>query len=96
MRKAYCNVIEGMRSDPSQYVLGLIDDLTENLSIMRRDYNVEGKAHLVRLISRSRGDRVQDLYMSRKYRTPYRGFPVTYNGKRGATLQIIIKRVDGV
>eukprot|EP00973_Karenia_brevis_P009456 1276147-Karenia_brevis.AAC.1 len=33
--------------------------------------------------------------MPRKYRTPYRGFPVTYDGKRGATLHIIIKRVDG-
>eukprot|EP00973_Karenia_brevis_P062088 8634767-Karenia_brevis.AAC.1 len=34
--------------------------------------------------------------MPRKYRTPYRGFPVTYDGTRGATLQIDIKRVDGV
>eukprot|EP00973_Karenia_brevis_P016137 2208481-Karenia_brevis.AAC.1 len=34
--------------------------------------------------------------MPRKYRTPYRGFPVAYDGKRGATLQIDIKRVDGV
>eukprot|EP00973_Karenia_brevis_P071805 9978626-Karenia_brevis.AAC.1 len=34
--------------------------------------------------------------MPRKYRTPYRGFPVTYNGQRGATLHILIKRVDGM
>eukprot|EP00973_Karenia_brevis_P049941 6934573-Karenia_brevis.AAC.1 len=71
MRKAYCIVVEDMRGDPSQDVLGVIDDLKENLSIMRRDYNVEGKTHLVRLISRLREDRVQDLYMPRKYRTPY-------------------------
>eukprot|EP00973_Karenia_brevis_P083999 11656117-Karenia_brevis.AAC.1 len=75
MRKAYTNVIDEMRSGPSQDVLGLLDDLEENLSIMRRDYNVEGKMNLVRLISRSRADRIQDLYMPRKYRTPYRGFP---------------------
>eukprot|EP00973_Karenia_brevis_P027611 3806031-Karenia_brevis.AAC.1 len=46
MRKAYCHVIEEMRGDRSQDALGLIDDLEENLSIMRRDYNVEGKMHL--------------------------------------------------
>eukprot|EP00973_Karenia_brevis_P031046 4282951-Karenia_brevis.AAC.1 len=34
--------------------------------------------------------------MPRKYRTPYRGFPVVYDGKRGATLEIDIKRSDGV
>eukprot|EP00973_Karenia_brevis_P006074 826897-Karenia_brevis.AAC.1 len=61
-----------MRSDPSPDVLGVIDDMEENLSIMRRDFKVEGATHLVRLISRSREDRVQDLYMPRKYRTPYR------------------------
>eukprot|EP00973_Karenia_brevis_P043403 6015662-Karenia_brevis.AAC.1 len=53
---------------------------------------------VVRLVSRSREDRVQDLYMPRKYRTPYRGFPIMYDGKRGSTLQIdnVIKRSDGV
>eukprot|EP00973_Karenia_brevis_P015168 2073769-Karenia_brevis.AAC.1 len=32
MRKAYCAVIEEMRSDPSQYALGVIDDMEETLS----------------------------------------------------------------
>eukprot|EP00973_Karenia_brevis_P006754 917068-Karenia_brevis.AAC.1 len=39
MRKAYCFVVGDMRGDPSPDVLGVIDDLEENLSIMRRDYN---------------------------------------------------------
>eukprot|EP00973_Karenia_brevis_P071376 9914740-Karenia_brevis.AAC.1 len=73
MRKSYCAVIEEMRSDPSQYVLGVIDDMEETLSVMRRDFNVEGSTHLIRLISRSREDRVEDLYIPWKDRTPYRG-----------------------
>eukprot|EP00973_Karenia_brevis_P019253 2638961-Karenia_brevis.AAC.1 len=64
-----------MRSEPSQDILGLLDDLEENMAVMRRDYNVEGRVDVVRLINRSREDRIQDLYMPRKYRTPYRGFP---------------------
>eukprot|EP00973_Karenia_brevis_P063413 8814360-Karenia_brevis.AAC.1 len=63
---------------------------------MRRDFKVEGSTHLVRLISRSREDRVQDFYIPRKYRTPYRGFSAVYDGRRGATLQIIFKRSDGM
>eukprot|EP00973_Karenia_brevis_P052425 7284254-Karenia_brevis.AAC.1 len=66
------------------------------MAVMRRDYNVEGRMDVVRLVSRSREDRVQDLYTPRKYRTPYRGFPIMYDGKRGATRQIDIKRADGV
>eukprot|EP00973_Karenia_brevis_P003812 527268-Karenia_brevis.AAC.1 len=66
------------------------------MAMMRRDRHVEGEVDAVILINRSREDLVQDLYVPRKYRTPYRGYPVVYDGKRGSTLQIDIKRADGV
>eukprot|EP00973_Karenia_brevis_P051163 7106805-Karenia_brevis.AAC.1 len=66
------------------------------MAMMRRDFEVEKDTHLVRLVARSKKDRLKDLYMPRKFRAPYRGFPASYNGKRGATLEIIIKRSDGV
>eukprot|EP00973_Karenia_brevis_P075112 10435215-Karenia_brevis.AAC.1 len=69
MRKAYCNVIDEMRSEPSPDIIGMLDDLEESMAIMRRDYHVEGRMDAVILISRSREDRIQDLYMPRKYRT---------------------------
>eukprot|EP00973_Karenia_brevis_P031477 4342950-Karenia_brevis.AAC.1 len=51
---------------------------------------------MVRLINRYRGDAVKELYVERKYRTPYRGYPAVYDGSRGATLEITIKGADGV
>eukprot|EP00973_Karenia_brevis_P063525 8828339-Karenia_brevis.AAC.1 len=64
-----------MRSDPSQYVLSVIDDMEETLAIMRRDYRVEGSTQKIRLINRHRGDAVKELYVDRRHRSPYRGFP---------------------
>eukprot|EP00973_Karenia_brevis_P081062 11242402-Karenia_brevis.AAC.1 len=65
-----------MRSDPSPDILGTLDDLEESMAIMHRDYYVEVQVDAVLLINRSRADRIQDLYMPRRYRTPYRGFPI--------------------
>eukprot|EP00973_Karenia_brevis_P004269 586151-Karenia_brevis.AAC.1 len=75
MRKAYCKVVDEMRDDPSQDVLGELEDLEESMAMMRRDRHVEGEADAVVLINRSREDLMQDLYVPRKWRTPYRGYP---------------------
>eukprot|EP00973_Karenia_brevis_P071010 9866276-Karenia_brevis.AAC.1 len=63
MRKTYCAVIVEMRSDPSLHVLSVIDNMAETLATMCRDFQMEGPTHLIRLISRSKEDRVEDLYV---------------------------------
>eukprot|EP00973_Karenia_brevis_P037869 5222266-Karenia_brevis.AAC.1 len=56
------------------------------LSTIRRDLQLTGST--IRLINRSRADALNTSFVDRRYCEPYRGYPLYYDGTKGATLDI--------